>query len=109
MMAAARDLQFELAARMRDEIADLKKELRGMDAAGVEIRCRRDGRAERSARGGAATVEACRRRDGIVRTDDVGAAEHGSAPAGARRVGCCRSRCRCSRCVLTGVLLYTRG
>ena len=37
MMAAARDLQFELAARIRDEIADLKKELRGMDAAGSEI------------------------------------------------------------------------
>ena len=37
MMAAARDLQFELAARIRDEIADLKKELRGMDAAGPEI------------------------------------------------------------------------
>jgi excinuclease ABC subunit B len=36
MMAAARDLQFELAARLRDEIADLKKELRGMDAAGVK-------------------------------------------------------------------------
>ena len=35
MMAAARDLQFELAARLRDEIADLKKELRGMDAAGI--------------------------------------------------------------------------
>ncbi len=35
MMAAARDLQFELAARLRDEIADLKKELRGMDAAGL--------------------------------------------------------------------------
>lgn len=35
MMAAARDLQFELAARLRDEIADLKKELRGMDAAGM--------------------------------------------------------------------------
>jgi len=35
MLAAARDLQFELAARLRDEIADLKKELRGMDAAGV--------------------------------------------------------------------------
>ena len=29
MLAAARDLQFELAARLRDEIADLKKELRG--------------------------------------------------------------------------------
>ncbi|HEU0189977.1 MAG TPA: excinuclease ABC subunit UvrB [Mycobacterium sp.] len=36
MMSAARDLQFELAARIRDEIADLKKELRGMDAAGVQ-------------------------------------------------------------------------
>jgi excinuclease ABC subunit B len=35
MMAAARDLQFELAARLRDEIAELKKELRGMDAAGI--------------------------------------------------------------------------
>ena len=36
MMAAARDLQFELAARIRDEISDLKKELRGMDAAGLK-------------------------------------------------------------------------
>ena len=36
MMAAARDLQFELAARIRDEVADLKKELRGMDAAGLK-------------------------------------------------------------------------
>ncbi len=35
MLTAARDLQFELAARLRDEISDLKKELRGMDAAGV--------------------------------------------------------------------------
>ncbi|HEY0641395.1 MAG TPA: excinuclease ABC subunit UvrB [Pseudonocardiaceae bacterium] len=35
MMNAARELQFELAARLRDEIQDLKKELRGMDAAGV--------------------------------------------------------------------------
>jgi excinuclease ABC subunit B len=35
MLAAARDLQFELAARLRDEITELKKELRGMDAAGV--------------------------------------------------------------------------
>ena len=35
MMTAARDLQFELAARLRDEISDLKKELRGMDAAGI--------------------------------------------------------------------------
>ncbi|OKH85497.1 excinuclease ABC subunit B [Mycobacterium sp. ST-F2] len=36
MMNAARDLQFELAARIRDEVADLKKELRGMDAAGLK-------------------------------------------------------------------------
>ncbi|HTF49905.1 MAG TPA: excinuclease ABC subunit UvrB [Pseudonocardia sp.] len=35
MLASARDLQFELAARLRDEISDLKKELRGMDAAGI--------------------------------------------------------------------------
>jgi excinuclease ABC subunit B len=35
MLNAARDLQFELAARLRDEIHDLKKELRGMDAAGL--------------------------------------------------------------------------
>jgi len=33
MLAAARELQFELAARLRDEINDLKRELRGMDAA----------------------------------------------------------------------------
>ncbi|MBN9111161.1 MAG: excinuclease ABC subunit UvrB [Pseudonocardia sp.] len=36
MLAAARDLQFELAARLRDEVADLKKEMRGMDAAGIK-------------------------------------------------------------------------
>ncbi|WP_019854564.1 excinuclease ABC subunit UvrB [Actinopolyspora mortivallis] len=36
MMNAARELQFELAARLRDEINDLKKELRAMDEAGVE-------------------------------------------------------------------------
>jgi excinuclease ABC subunit B len=35
MLQAARELQFELAARLRDEIAELKKELRGMDAAGI--------------------------------------------------------------------------
>ena len=35
MHEAARDLQFEVAARLRDEIAELKKELRGMQAAGV--------------------------------------------------------------------------
>ncbi|WNV89534.1 excinuclease ABC subunit UvrB [Umezawaea sp. Da 62-37] len=36
MMNAARELQFELAGRLRDEIQDLKKELRGMDAAGIK-------------------------------------------------------------------------
>jgi excinuclease ABC subunit B len=35
MMVSARELQFEVAARLRDEIGELKKELRGMDAAGV--------------------------------------------------------------------------
>jgi excinuclease ABC subunit B len=35
MLAAARELQFEVAARLRDEVNELKKELRGMDAAGV--------------------------------------------------------------------------
>ncbi len=35
MLGAARELQFELAARIRDEMAELKKELRGMDVAGV--------------------------------------------------------------------------
>ena len=35
MHAAAAELQFELAARFRDEIRDLKQELRGMQAAGV--------------------------------------------------------------------------
>src|SRR5207344_1927021 len=35
MHAAASELQFELAARIRDEIRDLKHELRGMQAAGV--------------------------------------------------------------------------
>jgi excinuclease ABC subunit B len=35
MHAAAADLQFELAARLRDEVADLKKELRSMQAAGA--------------------------------------------------------------------------
>jgi excinuclease ABC subunit B len=34
MHAAAAELQFELAARLRDEINELKKELRGMQAAG---------------------------------------------------------------------------
>jgi len=36
MLGAARELQFELAARIRDEIHDLKKELRAMDVAGVK-------------------------------------------------------------------------
>jgi len=35
MHAAAADLQFELAARYRDEIKELKRELRGMQAAGI--------------------------------------------------------------------------
>jgi excinuclease ABC subunit B len=35
MMAAARELQFELAGRLRDEIVELKREIRDMDAAGV--------------------------------------------------------------------------
>ncbi|WP_336856374.1 excinuclease ABC subunit UvrB [Sinomonas albida] len=34
MRGAAAELQFELAARLRDEVADLKKELRQMQAAG---------------------------------------------------------------------------
>lgn len=33
MHTAATELQFELAARLRDEIGELKKELRGMKAA----------------------------------------------------------------------------
>jgi excinuclease ABC subunit B len=36
MLAAARELQFELAARIRDEVQELKKELRGMDMTGVK-------------------------------------------------------------------------
>ncbi len=35
MHTAAAELQFEIAARLRDEIRDLKHELRGMQAAGV--------------------------------------------------------------------------
>lgn len=35
MMAAARELQFELAARLRDEVAELKREIRDMDEAGI--------------------------------------------------------------------------
>ncbi len=34
MLQAAAELKFELAARLRDEVADLKKELRQMEAAG---------------------------------------------------------------------------
>jgi excinuclease ABC subunit B len=36
MLAAARELQFELAARIRDEMSELKKEIRGMDMTGVK-------------------------------------------------------------------------
>ncbi|MEN9687408.1 MAG: hypothetical protein RL381_420 [Actinomycetota bacterium] len=35
MRAAADELQFELAARLRDELKELKRELRGMDEAGT--------------------------------------------------------------------------
>jgi excinuclease ABC subunit B len=35
MHSAAAELQFELAARIRDEVNELKKELRAMAAAGV--------------------------------------------------------------------------
>jgi excinuclease ABC subunit B len=35
MRRSAGDLQFEIAARLRDEIRELKKELRGMDEAGI--------------------------------------------------------------------------
>ncbi|MEO7126871.1 MAG: excinuclease ABC subunit UvrB [Nakamurella sp.] len=35
MLSAARDLQFELAGRLRDEVAELKREIRDMDEAGV--------------------------------------------------------------------------
>ena len=35
MHTAAAELQFEVAARLRDEIRELKSELRGMHAAGV--------------------------------------------------------------------------
>lgn len=35
MAAAARELKFELAGRLRDEIADLKKERRGLEEAGI--------------------------------------------------------------------------
>ena len=33
MLSAARELQFEVAARLRDELTELKKELRQLDAA----------------------------------------------------------------------------
>jgi excinuclease ABC subunit B len=36
MHSAAAELQFELAARLRDEVNELKRELRAMDAAGVK-------------------------------------------------------------------------
>ncbi|MBX9717589.1 MAG: UvrB/UvrC motif-containing protein, partial [Microbacteriaceae bacterium] len=34
MLTAAEELKFELAARLRDEVQDLKKDLRGMVEAG---------------------------------------------------------------------------
>lgn len=34
MLAAAAELKFELAARLRDEVSELKRELRSFDAAG---------------------------------------------------------------------------
>jgi excinuclease ABC subunit B len=37
MLAAARELQFELAGRLRDEVAELKREIRDMDEAGVAV------------------------------------------------------------------------
>jgi excinuclease ABC subunit B len=36
MHAAAAELQFELAARLRDEVNELKREFRAMEAAGVK-------------------------------------------------------------------------
>jgi len=36
MLGAARELQFELAAAIRDEISELKKETPGDDVAGVK-------------------------------------------------------------------------
>jgi excinuclease ABC subunit B len=33
MLSAARELQFEVAARLRDELSELKRELRQLDAA----------------------------------------------------------------------------
>ena len=35
MHQAARDLRFEYAARLRDEVQDLRKELKGLQDAGV--------------------------------------------------------------------------
>ena len=35
MRAAAADLQFEIAARLRDEVSEMKKELRQMKEAGI--------------------------------------------------------------------------
>jgi excinuclease ABC subunit B len=36
MRSAAAELQFELAARLRDEIKELKRELRSMDEGGIK-------------------------------------------------------------------------
>ena len=44
MTAAARDLKFELAGRLRDEIHELKREIRDMDASGVTAAPAGDGK-----------------------------------------------------------------
>ncbi|NLD86421.1 MAG: excinuclease ABC subunit B, partial [Actinomycetales bacterium] len=36
MVSAATELRFELAGRLRDEIAELRKELKGMQEAGID-------------------------------------------------------------------------
>jgi excinuclease ABC subunit B len=38
MRDAAGDLRFEYAARLRDEMADLKKELKGLSEIGVAVK-----------------------------------------------------------------------
>ena len=38
MHEAAADLRFEYAARLRDEVADLKRELKGLTDIGVAVR-----------------------------------------------------------------------
>ena len=41
MLAAAGELKFELAARLRDEVSELKRELRQMEKAGTSGRSNR--------------------------------------------------------------------